>query len=118
MEFCRHFDEHRQGLWPFERVLWRLDVQLEKVLDMRDPRLQAHLDIQPPELLDELKTHAFANLVRATSPAQGLLVFPMGAFDRPDLWNRVVFLERVSEAGTPFVAACKQVGTFTYQPGS
>jgi RES domain-containing protein len=115
-EWGRHFDEERAGVEPIERAIHSLELSLEVILDLRDPKVRIQLNSdQHGDLFDATKTRAIANLIRSTTLAQGIIVPPLGCLDKPEMWNLVVFLERFQLRPT-FVTAHRQVATFSYRP--
>jgi RES domain-containing protein len=109
-EFARHL---REGFSPAlgpaltERSLYRLEVRLEAVLDLRDPRVRRSLGLSgdTERFLDLAYARATANFVRRTSEAEALLVPSMAFLDDSTRWNLVLFLEKLPAYLTEFVTA-------------
>jgi RES domain-containing protein len=100
-EWSRHFTENRtSGLagLAHRRKVYRFQVELEQVLDLRDPAVCHELSLQgaPNCFLSQSIARATANFLRRTSGVQGLLVPSMALLDRPDSWCLVVFLEKLA----------------------
>lgn len=115
-EYGRHHTEKLPGIEPVSRTLYRLNVTLAEVVDLRQMELRRNFELEQAESFFDLdKTRAVANLIRRTSRAQGMMVPPLGCLDRPDALNLVVFLERFSSA-TSFVTSTRKAGTFAFIP--
>ena len=99
-EYARHFREQRTpelALVRQRRALYRLALQLEAVLDLRDPSARGALDLHggARRFLDVRVARATATFVRRTTAAQALLVPSMAFLDDPARWNLVLFLEQL-----------------------
>ena len=122
-EFARHLrEDFSPMLAPVlaERALYRLRLELESVLDLRDEAVRRALGLHGNlrEFLDIAYARATANFVRRTSSVQGLLVPSMAFLDEPGRWNLVLFLERLPADLSTFITVTYD-GTFrveTAQP--
>ena len=115
-EFARHLRENfSRSLEPAltERVLYRLSVQVQSVLDLRSTEVRRTLGLHGGlhQFLDVAYARATANFVRRTSTAEGLLVPSMAFLDDPVRWNLVLFLERLPDDLTTFITVAFD-GTF------
>lgn len=99
-EFGRHFQVSRTPIGTDDvvrRLVYRLDLQIDHLLDLRDPRLHAALSLSdvPVCFLDRTVARAVAQYVRRMTAAQALIVPSVAMLDRPDCWNLVLFLEKL-----------------------
>ena len=99
-EHARHYREERTpelARSVTERALYRLEIQLQAVLDLRDPEVRRALDIRggPQRFLDKAHARTTATFVRRTSAAEALLVPSIAFLDDPARWNLVLFLEKL-----------------------
>jgi RES domain-containing protein len=118
-EFARHVREHRALALEraaVERDVYRLELSVGAVLDLRDPAVYRELGLlsAPHGFLGRAYARATANFVRRTSSAEALLVPAMAFLDDPDRWVLVLFLEKVPPLES-FVRA-EQAGTFVVAP--
>lgn len=109
-EFARHLQERfplTAGPAPVERALYRLDVRLRAMLDLRDPLVRAALGQtgDPHQFLDIAYARATANFVRRTTAAEAVLVPSMAFLDDASRWNLVLFLEKLPADLATFIAA-------------
>lgn len=116
-EFARHLKVNRPtGIAPrtIKRSLFRLQVSLERVLDLRDVACVAALSLgEAPEcFLNKDVARATANFIRVTTHAQAILVPSVALLDRPDCWILVVFLEKLAPDPKQFLTPVVQAGTF------
>jgi RES domain-containing protein len=107
-EFGRHFAQSRaQGLRSgvTARRVYRLDLALDGVLDLRDPQLWQVLSLQnaPYCFLDRSIARATANFLRSATSALALLVPSMAFLDQLDRWVLAVFLEKLPADVSQFV---------------
>ena len=116
-EFARHFDENRApGLIAraVERSVFRFDLVLDALLDLRDPQLQQELSLRdaPARFLDRAVTRATAEYLRRTTPAQALLVPSIAFLDDPARWLLVLFLDKLPADREVFIRGVRSEGTF------
>ena len=116
-EFARHLREERSldllsGV--VERSVYRLDVTVEVVLDLRDERLIRELSLQdaPACFLDRSIARAVADFLRRTTAAHALLVPSVAFLDDPERWILVLFLEKLPADHGQFIRALRSEGTF------
>src|SRR5207248_1445622 len=96
-EFGRHMIDARGaggGLRVQERAVYRLDVRVDALLNLRDSRVRGALGLSGGvhRFLDAPVARATTNFVRRTTPAQALLVPSMAFLDDAARWNLVLFL--------------------------
>ena len=108
-EWGRHFAVNRTPelqTKTVERPVFRLTLSIGSLLDLRDPAVWRELSLEnaPHAFLDRDLARATSNFVRASTPAQGLLVPPVGFLDQPDRWSLVLFLEKLPDPGA-FISA-------------
>jgi RES domain-containing protein len=99
-EYARHFQERRTpalALVRQRRALYRLELSLDHVLDLREASVRRELDLHggPRRFLDLNVARATARFIRVTTPAEGLLVPSVAFLDEPNRWNLVLFLEKL-----------------------
>jgi len=114
-EFGRHFDQNRVpdlGRGVAARTVYRLDVTINRTLDLRDPRLWQALSLQnaPHCFLDKSIARATANFLRATTTAQALLVPSVAFLDQLDHWVLALFLEKLPPNPSGFVRSARAEG--------
>ena len=115
-EFARHFKERQdQALAPVavERALYQLSVEVQALLDLREPAVPATLGLHGGgrRFLDAEVARATATFIRRTSSAEALLVPSVGFLDDATRWNLVLFLEKLPPDLSTFIKATP-VGTF------
>ena len=108
-EFARHLrEDFSPALGPVlaERALYRLQLQLDRVLDLRAAEVREALGLRGDlgRFLDIAYARATANFVRRTGPAEGMLVPSMAFLDDPARWNLVLFLEKLPRDLATFIA--------------
>lgn len=92
-EFARWIQQEAGGVAPLAREIFRLELELSAVIDLRTPEAQLALGITGAmDFLTYEKCQAYAAMARING-AEGILVPPIGALDQPKAWNLVVFLE-------------------------
>lgn len=116
-EFARHYrHDTSPGVAPqtVARQIYRLQVEIGHLLDLRDPRTVAALSLgdAPHCFREKRMARAIGRYVRTTSPAQAVLVPSMGFLDEPDHWVAVLFLEKLPPDPRQFITAVESVGTF------
>ncbi|MCL5263778.1 MAG: RES family NAD+ phosphorylase [Chloroflexi bacterium] len=116
-EFARHLKVNRpDGIAPLAitRSLHRLEVSLERVLDLRDDACTAALSLgdAPHCFLDNGVARATANFIRVTTGAQAILVPSVALLDHTDRWILVVFLDKLAPDPKRFLLQAASAGTF------
>lgn len=114
-EWGRHFAVQRApGLQQVavERRVYRLELALDHVLDLRSNAICAELSLlnAPHCFADHRVARATAQFVRTTTAAQAVLVSPMGFLDDPARWCLVVFLETLPADPERYISAVAPCG--------
>lgn len=108
-EFARWLKTEAGAVTPNARDMFELEIKLERVLDLRDPQVQAALGIAGiTDFSPWDHCQAFASMARI-SDAEAMLVPPMGTLDKPETWNLIVFTEAFNGT-TSFVQQHRHVG--------
>jgi RES domain-containing protein len=99
-EYARHLQIDRSTTLTRQtraRHVWRLELTLKHVIDLRNPQLWKELSLQNPPscFLDPEQARAVAQFVRKTTLAEAVLVPSMAFLDKPDRWVMAVFLEKL-----------------------
>jgi RES domain-containing protein len=107
-EFARHLrEDFSSTLGPVltERALYRLQLRLQSILDLRDPDVRRSLGLPDDfrQFLDAAYARATATFIRRTSEAEALLVPSMAFLDDPTRWNLVLFLEKLPRDLAAFI---------------
>lgn len=116
-EYARHVQVFAvPGLAPRtqSRQLYRLELRVERLLDLRDPRALAELKIDgaPACFLDKQLARRAAQRIRLNSTAQGMLVPAMAFLDEPARWALVLFLDKLPADPRAFITAVAPEGAF------
>lgn len=121
-EWARHFAADRTEIPGLaqdavERTIYRLDLILERVLDLRAPELweDLQLDNAPYCFLERALARATAQFLRRTTQAQALLVPSVAMLDQLERWVMVLFLEKLPEDPTRFITAVHAEGPFRWR---
>jgi RES domain-containing protein len=119
-EWARHFEVDRSpalAAAAIERTVYRLEITVDRVLDLRDPHVCADLALAnaPACFLDITIARATAQFLRRTSPTQAMLVPPIAMLDKPDRWNLVLFLERLPDDVRLFIPSVRPEGPFRWR---
>ena len=114
-EWGRHFDVDRAArlkALTVERRMYRLELSLDAVLDLRDAGVCQALSIDeaPNCFLDRGFARATAHFVRRTTEAQGLILPSMGFLDDLERWCLTVFLEKLPPDPVSFIASVTPCG--------
>jgi len=96
------------------RQVYRLDLRLERLLDLRDSRvlMELALDGAPACFLDKPTARRAAQHVRLASAAQGILVPSMAFLDEPTRWALVLFLDKLPADPRAYITAVAAEGAF------
>ena len=119
-EFARHFEVGRSRTLAggaITRTVYRLEVVLQRVHDLRDPTLCAALSLREAPLcfLDRAIARATARFLRRTTAAQALLVPSVAMLDKPDRWVMVLFLEKLPADPRRFIPSVQVEGPLRWQ---
>jgi hypothetical protein len=108
-EFARHIArDYQQSLLapPLKRRMYRLQFQLESVLDFCTPAAWSTLDgltDAPFCFLDKELARTIASYVRVATPATAMRVPSVAFLDDLTRWSLVVFLEKVPSDPRTFI---------------
>ncbi len=99
-EWARHMMGDRSPILApgtIARTVYRLDLVLDAVLDLREPAVWADLSLHtaPVCFLDIPTARATARFLRTTTPAQGIQVPSVAFVDDLERWCLVLFLEKL-----------------------
>ncbi len=99
-EYAKHLQIDRSTTLAAKtqiRRVWRLELALDYIIDLRTPQLWQELSLQnsPFCFLEIEQARAVAQLVRKTTIAQGILVPAMAFLDKPERWVIAIFLEKL-----------------------
>lgn len=116
-EFARHLAaDSAPGLVEavIERSVFRLQLAIDAVLDLRDPHIYRELSLRdtPACFLDRTVARATAEYLRRTTAAQALVVPSIAFLDDPTRWLLVVFLDKLPPEPEAFVRGVVSDGTF------
>ena len=116
-EFARHFEISRAlSLAPliYRRKVFRFEVKLERVLDLRDAGAWDVLSLTgAPDCFKEVAVaRATANFVRKTTLVQAMLVPSVAFLDDLDRWCLVLFLEKLPADSAAFLPSVRPDGFF------
>ena len=105
-ELARHLPPEEPGA---HRLLVRIEVRLERVLDLRSTQVCERLGIAgaPFSFLEREQARDVAGRLRRGGDVEAILVPPMAFLDDPERWNLVGFVDRM---GASWLAGWSQVG--------
>ena len=121
-EWGRHLDSARTlalAKQTQERIVYRLDVVLDRLLDIRDPVVWAdlHLANAPMRFLDSAIARATARFIRTTTTAQGLFVPSVAMLDKLGRGNLVLFIEKLPADITHVISHIQVEGPLSVSSG-
>ena len=127
-EFGRHLRESRSarlGAETIVRRVYELEVRVDRLLDLRDPRVGAAvadaagltLDPFPTCFLDRDLARASAGFLRQKTSVQALLVASAAFMDSLDRWVMVLFLERLPSDPSAFLSVRRADCTLQFDWG-
>ena len=116
-ELARHFHEAAvppPGLQLVERAVFRLELLVAALIDLRDPDVHRALSLKnaPACFLDKGIARSTAQFLRRTTPAQALLAASMAFLDAPERWVLALFLDKLPADHRRFIVAVEPAGTF------
>ncbi len=98
-EYARHMATEVSDGVPerLARSLWKVEVRLERTLDLRHPRTIDAMGSGPIEdwIFDSRTTQATANYLRTQAEVQALIAPSVAFLDRPDTYNLIVYRDRI-----------------------
>lgn len=103
-EYARHFKVDRTprlAAQTYRRQVFRFRVELEYVLDLRNPKVWAELSLKdaPDCFKDKTIARATANFIRHTTSTQAIVVPSVAFLDDLEQWCLVLFLEKLQPPG-------------------
>jgi RES domain-containing protein len=109
-EYARHLREDvgvAGALSVHERAVYQIEVHVEAVLDLRNPRVRSAIGLHggARRFLDRGAARATAHFLRRTTSAEGLLVPSVAFLDDPLRWNLVLFLDKLPADVTTYMSA-------------
>ncbi len=95
-----------------ERIVYRLRLSLNAVLDLRQPEIWRRLSLvdAPFCFIDRAVTRAAAQAIREGSGAQAILVPSVAFLDDLTRWNLVVFLDKLPADPHVWIQRVETVG--------
>jgi RES domain-containing protein len=120
-EHGRHFDHERAARDPGYlqlRELYRLDVTVDALVDLRNLDLCRLLSLRDPPacFLDKALARAIADYLRQSTRAQGLLMPSVVFLDDPSRWSCILFLEKLPARPEQFIRAATLERIFRVEP--
>ncbi len=121
-EWSRHFVENTNpalATVPVRRTVWRLDLAIPRVLDVRDSNVWTALSLTnaPHCFLDLAIAQTVGGYLRRITDAQALLVPSVAMLDRLDHWNLVLFLDKLPADPRQFVTQIQNAGALEAPTG-
>ena len=119
-ELGRHFRHDRDPSLAsalVERTVYRLELELDRVLDLRDVDVCRAIGLQdtPVCFLDRDVARATARYLRRTTPTQAILAPSVATLDQPGRWNLVLFLEKLPADAARFVRSVHVEGPLRWR---
>ncbi len=116
-EYARHFRVDRTpGLaaQTYRRQVFRFRVDLEYVLDLRNPEVWAELSLEnaPDCFKDKNIARSTANFIRNTTLTQAIIVPSVAFLDNLEQWCLVLFLEKLLPEPRKFLPFVESDGFF------
>ena len=117
-ELARHLDLNA-GDEPVRRQLLGLELEVDGLLDLRDPAVRA--EVRAPEAVEAFRdredARSVADRARGDAACRGLIVPSMAFLDEPDRGNLVLFVERHAEGIEAVIRGQRHAGTVEVRPG-
>lgn len=119
-EWGRHYDEGRNPAvkaGAVERSIYRLELALERVVDVRNKDVWDDLKLDNPPycFLEKSLARVIAQRFRMTTSAQGIIVPSAAALDDLTRWCLVLFLEKMQPDPKNFFKAAQYEGPFRWR---
>jgi RES domain-containing protein len=116
-EYARHFQVNRTpGLAAktYRRQVYRFQVRLEKVLDLRSPDVWLELSLThaPECFTNKSVARSIAQFIRKTTENQAILVPSVAFLDDMEQWCLVLFLEKLPPNPYIFLPSVRPDGYF------
>lgn len=116
-EYARHFRVDRSvnlAQQIQERIVYRFDIKLEKVLNLCQPEVYQELSLSdaPNCFQNRNIARACANFIRYTTPATAIFVPSMCFLDNVEQWCLVLFLEKLPSDVREYLPSVATDGSF------
>ncbi len=116
-EYARHFKVDRTprlAAQTYRRQVFCFRVELEYVLDMRNPKVWVELSLKdaPDCFKDKTIARATANFIRHTTSTQAIVVPSVAFLDELEQWFLVLFLEKLQPEAGKFLPSVEPDGFF------
>jgi RES domain-containing protein len=120
-EFARHLGEDRRmdpATAVVARRVFRLQVTVPRVLDLRDPNFCSALSLKeaPYCFVDKGIARAVAQFLRRTTPAQALIAPSVAFLDDADRFIAVLFLDKLPVEVARFIPRALPDGLLSLSP--
>lgn len=94
------------------RLVFRMGIRLERVLDLRRPEDLEQFDVQPSSLwvADTSLTRQMARSVRQNTIAQAIIVPSIAFIDDLTRWDLVVYLDKVPMDTSKWIVKTESIG--------
>jgi RES domain-containing protein len=109
-----------QGIQPVVRDVYRLQIRLDAVLDLRTHEIAPILGLSgtPDVFRDVELARSTARVVRRSTHAQAMIVPSIAFLDDPTRWNLVIFLDKVPAEKDAWITRTERVGPLSSKPGA
>lgn len=116
-EYARHFKVNRTpelAAQTYRRQVFRFRIELEYVLDLRNPKVWAELSLEnaPDCFKDKTIARSTANFIRNTTSTQAIIVPSVAFLDNLEQWCLVLFLEKLLPEPRKFLPSAEPDGFF------
>lgn len=103
---------------PNTRIMFRLRLRLDRVLDLRNERVAALLNVSAvPEFYQDVEqARLVATRARTTTSAQAMLVPSIAFPDDLTRWNLVVFLDKMPTDTSSWITRVERLGPLAWNP--
>lgn len=118
-EWGRHLLDTRTpeiAAGTMERSIYRLDLTIDAVLDVRLPAVWQALSLtnSPFCFTDRVVARATARFIRDTTRTQGMIVPSIAFLDDLTRWNLVIFLDKLPADTTEWINYVQPLGTLRW----
>jgi RES domain-containing protein len=107
-----------QAIRPVVRDVYRLQLRLDAVLELRAPEIAPLLGLTgtPEEFRDMELARSTAGRVRRSTRAQAMIVPSIAFLDDLSRWNLVIFLDKMPEDRNAWITRVERVGPLSWEP--
>jgi RES domain-containing protein len=108
-----------QVIRPVVRDVYRLQLRLDAVLDLRAPEIAPLLGLTgtPDVFRDVELARSTARRVRRSTRAQAMIVPSIAFLDDLTRWNLVIFLDKLPADRDAWITRVERVGPLSWEPG-